>query len=325
VRHTWASRAGRVGAKRARIGDVFSDAWDTVTDPVTSAWDDAKKVVPGLSDLSDAIDSFASGPLKDFAKTAVGKVVLTAISGGAYMAVAPAVGAQLAAATFALPGMARGEKFAQAWTEAFVERITALIKYFIGQGLPEGIADTKAGQIAQDVIDRCAPYADQLGKAGFDFFKLARLAGIREDFAALYIAQQLGDMRLYTDHQFDVATGNAIVGPSWADAAKRAAEKVRQAAIAEQARSAARGEERRALAMDPAFRVLSVMAEGQPLDQTPAPGPDLTNLTGSGPVLTTTAAPAPTATAGLSTPAKVAVGVGLLGALAAAARALRWV
>jgi hypothetical protein len=165
------------------------------------------------SDIVDAAEDVASSAvdaipgLKDFAGTVVGKVVLTAISGGLYAAAAPTLGPQLAAITFALPGLARGESFAKAWTQGFVERVTALIKYFVSVGIPDDLASSEAGNIAQAAFDKLNVYAAQFKIDGLDIHALARLAGVREDFAAQYLAQATGDLSFVTDHTFDPATG----------------------------------------------------------------------------------------------------------------------
>lgn len=185
-----------------RIAGVF----DFIEDAVSSAWDDLK-AAPGIGPIATALDDFASGPLKDFAQTTIGKVVLTAVSANAYLLAAPAVGAQLAAVTFALPGVAAGESFAKAWTEAFLERVTALIKYFVGQGIPDDVATSDAGEALSSGMQKVQDFAAQVNVTGMSFQELAQRAGVRADVAALYLAQASGDLSGYLAHVWDPATG----------------------------------------------------------------------------------------------------------------------
>jgi hypothetical protein len=104
------------------LGNIFEDAWDTVTDPITSAWDAAKSTVPGLQEISDAIDAAVSGPVRDFARGPIGRVMFSALASSLTGGLAPILGPQLATVAFALPGLAKGDDFVTAWTQEFAER-----------------------------------------------------------------------------------------------------------------------------------------------------------------------------------------------------------
>lgn len=300
-----------VGGERALVGSVFDD----IGDAVTGTWDDLKNTVPGLGPISDALDNFASGPLRDFASTIPGKIVLTAVSGGAYMAASPVVGAQVAAAVFALPGMAKGDSFVQAWTEAFVERLSALISYFIAQGIPQEAATTKVGQIVNQGLDKLKPFADKLALANWDVQKLAELAGVREDLAAYYLAQATGDLQKYLkDRVFDPATGKEIFGPSMgsqimaklAAIQKAAQEKAQREASARAARLGDLGSFK---AMLQPAATTTTQAAVRAAAVAPSLDRSIAAPTDSGKPL--------------STGAKVALGIGGVGVLALILRALR--
>lgn len=186
------------------FGDIFSDAAGAVEDVGSSIFDKVGDLVPDVLK-----DNF-----KKFADTSVGHVVLFAASGGVYSALAPALGPQLAAVAFGLPGMAKGENFMKAWMDGFVERVTMLINYFVSTGVPQAQATDMASTAVQTDMDRAQKYVDQIGGvaklAGVDFQTLASKAGIREDTAAEYVANAFGNLSLPQSYKFDPATGKAI-------------------------------------------------------------------------------------------------------------------
>lgn len=101
------------GVSRAVGGavDVTADVGSTLgVDVVTS---------PAFDALKDVWD----GPVKDFAHTDVGKTLLRAMVSGAYMALVPVLGPQLAAISFAWPGLVRGERLDVAWLTEFSYRV----------------------------------------------------------------------------------------------------------------------------------------------------------------------------------------------------------
>lgn len=191
----------------ADFGDIFSDAAGAVEDVGSSIVDKVGDIIPGP--LKDAFSKFAD--------TGIGHVVLFVASGGAYSALVPALGPQLAAVAFALPGMAKGDNFMKAWMEGFVERVTLLIKYFISTGIPQDQAADMAAQATQSDMDKAQKYVDQIGGvaklAGMDFQTLAAKAGIREDMAAEYLANANGNLSLPQSYKWDPATGKSL-GPA---------------------------------------------------------------------------------------------------------------
>lgn len=219
-------------SRRARFGNVFDDVDDTlstIASPITDTWDALKDDVPGFQEVSDAVDAVVTGPVRDFARTAIGRTILTAAASSLTGGLAPLLGPQLATVAFAMPGMAAGTDFARAWTLEFASRVqqTASIlgTQYAGQIAAEAYAKLKAYSDKFDV----APFAKEIAKYG-DFKELARRAGVREDYAALFLAGYVGDMSIYTSRSFDARTGAEITG-SGAAAALLA--KIKAAQLAE--------------------------------------------------------------------------------------------
>lgn len=211
-----------------RESNYVPPSMDGLGDDFGSFFDDPLGTVEGVvSDVGDTISSVVPDVLKDkfkeFAGSTIGHVVLFAASGGAYAILAPTLGPQVAAVAFALPGMAKGENFMKAWTEGFTERITILIKYFMSTGVPQDQAAQSATNLFTDQMQTVQHYVDSIGGVaklgGMDFKTLAEKAGVREDVAAEYLANAVGNLSLPTSYNFDPATGKAT-GPSnqsWQD------------------------------------------------------------------------------------------------------------
>ena len=323
---TWESKMGgraRVVRPPARpssghAGDWYNPVDDVsavasaVADVTTSAWDDVKNTVPGAQAISDAFDSFATGPLRDFArKNPIAPVVLTAVSGGAYALAAPIAGAQLAAVTFALPGMAKGENFVHAWVEGFVDRVTALVAYFIGHGVPANVANVQIPQQMSDEMQKVTDYVQQSGVdlSQVDLKGLAARAGVREDVAAHYLANALGDLKLPDHYEFDDATGKATPLQTAAQKLQAVADAMARRVAAEQA---AKTTGALSQARSSAFQTFAKQMILPP-PKTASSAPELGPLAGV--ELPTPAAAAPAS--GLSGKAKAGLGAAGLAALAA--------
>jgi hypothetical protein len=89
------------------IGDRVSDAGD--------AFSEVAAVVPFAPELGGALRDVINGPLRDFARTPYGLAVLRAMSTTIYGPMAWTIGPQVASLFFALPGLARGDDFLEAW------------------------------------------------------------------------------------------------------------------------------------------------------------------------------------------------------------------
>lgn len=111
--------------------DTASGAWHAITHPADSITDfgnglvDALHAIPGMNEAGEL--------LKDFAHTAVGEWCLRVLATAGYYVMAPYLGAQLAAVSFALPGSARAEPFTQAWITETIDRVIRTINILLQQ------------------------------------------------------------------------------------------------------------------------------------------------------------------------------------------------
>lgn len=141
------------------IGWFGGDLVDAVADVVTSAFDR----LPGSEALSHAVSDVWTGPLRDFAKTPLGVTVLTAVASAAYGPLAYALGgpyglanfgAQLATVTWALPGLARGENFYDAWIAEVKRRAEKTAEVVGGEAAASVVANIG---VATDFLKGLAP------------------------------------------------------------------------------------------------------------------------------------------------------------------------
>ena len=326
MNHSWSSRfPGRVRIS----GDWWNpvDDVEAVADTVQDAWSTLKDNVPGFQQFSDAFDAVITNPMRDFLNSPVGKIVgpivMTAFASSAYMLAAPQVGAQLASATFALPGIARGDKnFVKAWTEEFVSRVTALIAYFVAKGVPADVSTSQVGQMFQDGFDACQKAFDSLGaNLGIDFRTLAAKAGVRQEVAARWLAQQMNDMHFVDDYDWDPETGVGTKIPSAQDKLKTLAQQQMDAFLKAQAArrasvaSAVTKLEQGKATVDLATRFIAPPPAVHPS------APELGPLTGASPPVPV-ASVMQTTPSGLTTPQKIGLGAAALAVLGAAAKLL---
>lgn len=101
------------------IGGWFGeDVVDWVGDRVSDAGDvfvDIAKDVPFAPELAGALKDLVNGPFKDIVRSKYGIAVLRALSTTVYGPLAWSIGPQLASIAFAVPGLARGQDFWEAW------------------------------------------------------------------------------------------------------------------------------------------------------------------------------------------------------------------
>lgn len=186
------------------IVGLFDPITDPIEDIATSIWDGVTKV-PGVEFLVEQVG--------DFANTALGKTVLTALASSLYGTLAwTAAGPQLATIAWTVPGLLRGDSFTEAWLSAFKERVKktgeivgADVGMLIGQQVTEVLG--KLGEMFPP------------GELPWSVQQIAEAFGVREDAAAL--ARDLFN-------RGTVAVDTAIVGrPSesfdWATGKMRAA------------------------------------------------------------------------------------------------------
>lgn len=110
-----------------------------------------------VNDIGDAVSSAADAigdALKAVSDNPFSQFLITAFSTSLYYALAGPFGPQLAAVVFALPGMAKGDDFAKAWTTAFIDRVNQTIKV-----LSAGQANIP---FLNDLSQNVAQYSQQL-------------------------------------------------------------------------------------------------------------------------------------------------------------------
>jgi hypothetical protein len=250
---------------RRRMGNIFEDAADFVSDTTGDVID----AVPGARDVLDAVGDAVTGPVRDFANTAVGRAMLSALATTVTGGLAPVLGPQLATVAFALPGLAAGQDFVSAWTQEFgsrVEQTAAII----------GAEEAKA--LWSDQFDKAAAWLSAHGAETLlqmPIEDLAKAAGIREDFAAFLVAGAAGDLNEFVASLFDTKTGKRLPGvlQSMLDAAAKMAEAARLAAAKKSAHVAGRGTAVRGMVADPSRRLISVIhAPSAPVVAAPVKG-----------------------------------------------------
>lgn len=96
------------------LGGFFDDVAHAVTSVVSGAVD-VLADIPMAPELYGALASVVNGPLRDFARTEYGQMVLRAIASSVYGGAALAVGPQLASLAFAIPAVANGEDVWTGW------------------------------------------------------------------------------------------------------------------------------------------------------------------------------------------------------------------
>lgn len=186
------------------IGDWYNPIDDAsavvgaAADITTSAID----TIPGGQDVRLAVDSAVTGPVRDFANTAVGRTMLSALASTVTGGLAPVLGPQLATIAFALPGMAAGDDFVTAWTQEFGKRVeqTAAI-----------VGASYAGPLVQEQLSKAQVYLDQLKAAGVDpatvgFQEFAKNAGVSDWTAAVVLDGYRGVIE-YGLNLFNITTG----------------------------------------------------------------------------------------------------------------------
>lgn len=204
--------------------DVASSAVDAVGGAIDAAWD-VLDDVPGFQQLGEGTKALFKGPLRDFANTAVGQVVLRAMTsmvmGGIGAALGPALASWPMMAAASLPGVLRGESFDEAILSENLWRLEKTAK-ILGADVGQ-LASDQFGEAARELTRRAAeafPDLDvpeavkQLAAAsGVDLEtyarRLAKDLGIREDMAleALELAARV---KLLTHEAYDYATGKKI-------------------------------------------------------------------------------------------------------------------
>jgi hypothetical protein len=159
-----------------------------VLDVPASAVSSVARWVPGVSWFGDQ--------LKDFANSTGGKIVMTALTSLSFDALSSALSVftiaapQIASLTFAIPGLARGEPFFQAWLVEFLSRVKQTIEILGGQ-IGADVGKEMMAQIMpayNQIVGALGNPNDVLNKVltnlsaqGMSVQQIAKLTGIRTD------------------------------------------------------------------------------------------------------------------------------------------------
>lgn len=207
------------------VGWFGSDIVDAVVDVATSAIDKTKAA---LKDVGNAVSSLPGGNwvvdainqgaqwTHDLANTPVGTVLFRALASTLYGPLAGslgfAFGPQLASITWALPGLAKGDTFEEAWTTEFIYRAKTTAE-ILGAGPaadaiggPMGDALSTITQWAKDAMPNVS-LPDALSRLGWTPEELAKDLGIRVDVAALAL-NLLRRADIYNMDDYDPSSGN---------------------------------------------------------------------------------------------------------------------
>lgn len=241
--------------------DIVSDVASSAED----AWNTAVDAVPGARAVADAVDSVVTGPVRDFAHTAIGQTMFTALASSLTGGLAPLLGPQLATVAFALPGLAKGEDFVTSWTQEFASRVkqTAAI-----------LGDQAAADLANHAFDQVSQWIQKAGLdidwSKVDFHALAKQLGIREDFTDLAIAGATGDLTDYLSRNWDAKTGKEIPrAPSFAEQMATLTRKIAQQAAARAAQQQWISSQKRGMLSANVERVSDVVARARATGELP--------------------------------------------------------
>lgn len=185
------------------LGDVVNAAGDVVSA--------AANVVSSIPGVGAAVQFFGS-ELKDFANTTIGQIALDMFASYVFPEVAMIVGPQLASASFAIPGLAKGEGFVQAWLTDFMKRL-------------EQLADIEGADVAGAVAGQLQPALEQLEQmaqeAGIDPSQYANQLESYTSDQLHAMAQKLGVRDDMLQSAIDYLSGQVTIA---VDAATQAAE-----------------------------------------------------------------------------------------------------
>ncbi|MGE3519932.1 MAG: hypothetical protein AB7J63_13355 [Vicinamibacterales bacterium] len=148
----------------------------------------ATLIEDGAGWLQEVVD----GPLRDWARTEWGATILRAMATSLSAGLAPTLGPQLASVAFALPGIARGEPFDEAYWKEFAWRVEKTIEIagpFIGERLGNELrAGVESLRYRAQEAFPDLPVDQAIRHLGIAVEDLARELGIREDMAAAAVS-----------------------------------------------------------------------------------------------------------------------------------------
>lgn len=192
------------------VGDAVDAVGDALSD-IGDAFGDIFDAIPG----SQWVKGLVNGPLRDFARSTVGTVVLRAIATSLTGGLAGVVGPQLASVAFALPGVVRGESFDEAFWKEFSWRMQKTAEV-LGTDAAKDVMGDALKWASDDLVNRAKAFAPNLSlpdavtqlinQTGLTPEKLAAELGIRLDVAAAAI-NLVGRQIRYAMDRYDPKTG----------------------------------------------------------------------------------------------------------------------
>lgn len=193
---------------------IFNDAWDAagdLADSITGELDSILHDIPG----SEWVKDFANGPLKDFANSKLGMVVLRAQAGMlaqySLFNLGTLIGPALAHLSFALPGVLRGENLRNAWLNESSWRLAKLAEYFGGEAAKQ--ATEQLTEVRDILVERAKtafpgiPMDEALRKLDITPEAVAKEFGIKDDYLAALLVATLKERALPHRAMYDERMG----------------------------------------------------------------------------------------------------------------------
>jgi len=157
------------------IGSIFGDALGAVVAPFVDVFTSAVDRIPGGDWARTAIANGAS-EIGDFAKTEKGFYVISALSGGLAVGVAPIVGPAVVNLAIATPGLVAGDDFTTAYTKGAADYLTKAVRVF-GPLLGDSFSKEVSAEAQKLMSD--AGFQDAVRAASDAVSRAAATTGIR--------------------------------------------------------------------------------------------------------------------------------------------------
>jgi hypothetical protein len=175
IGNLWDDIKGGIQDGADAVGEALAGAWDLIDD------------IPGFEQLGDGTKALFKGPLRDFAQGSIGQSVLRALASFAMGPVGYVAGPWAMMCAASLPGMMRGDAFADALLSENLWRLEKTVE----------ILGVDAGEIfAQQfgtALDYLRERASEMGlDPGDAVMQLAAEAGIDPEAYANELAKDLG-------------------------------------------------------------------------------------------------------------------------------------
>jgi hypothetical protein len=206
------------------IGWFGEDLWDGVTsaadDVVSGAWDLVDDL-PGFKQLGEGTKALFKGPLRDFANTGVGQMVLRAMTTSIMGPIGVVAGPWAMMTAASLPGVARGDSFEEAllsenlWrlektAEVLGPDVAGLLPAQYGEAVDAIKARAEELAPGGDLAEAARELAARAGVSPEEYARrLAAELGIREDMAAQAF-ELVSRLKFLSHDDYDPATGRNV-------------------------------------------------------------------------------------------------------------------